>query len=285
MLPFSNKRKHNRQILHQTCKGGLINQNSYPSAPKLNLRPILTNISFGGMRLHFINSLNSITCDDLIKGRANLYIEFHLAPSMKELGVTARTKWSHKQKYHESTVTTLGVEYLLKTQDLYREIDYFFKSPTPQSILNRDRRFFPRVPLEINMDFKVEGIKILGFLTERKFNGKIINLSSTGMLIKTATPLQDKTLHWMSKNTSTLSTQFYLPELNQTFFIPARPVHISPKSNRFGSASTLIGLKFLGLSDHIQSQIQEYLLFKRNILLKEEVGVVDAEEQHPALVL
>ncbi len=268
MTLLSNHRKHHRLILHQSARCLVLRGNFLESSPRLDLKAVISNLSFGGMRLLFTGRAFDDKALTLLKsGQHNLFVEFLLPPALATLNVTCKVKWVSRKSYLNTELWLLGLEFVTKTQDLYREIDRFFKLANPGSEWVRERRFFPRVPERETVRFTVSGMKRWLFFP-RHFEGTIQNLSAMGLSVRTV--LKEKDMETLKSGVSHLKLEFGLPTF-QRMETEARAVHVEP--TRFESSpGAILGIKFLGLSEKDQGGLSEYVVAKRAAFLKETAG-------------
>ncbi|EKD25864.1 MAG: hypothetical protein ACD_79C01465G0002 [uncultured bacterium] len=265
-----NKRKHQRFFMQQTARSGLLNDNLVlNNRPRIQHRPVLSNISFGGMGLIFIPELNKETADLLQAGKNNIYLEFFLPPSINSMNVTGKVKWHYLKRINQSIYSTVGIEYVTKTQELYREIDKFLKSASPSSELYKNQRFFPRIHSEIKTQFTIPGVtKFL--VLPKYFEGTISNISVLGVKLKISPPLNQKDTNLLKEHSGFINLRFFLPSVKHMFTMKCRVIHVhNVQSGK--SHQTMIGLKFIDVNDKDRMLLIEYTSVKRSMFLKQEM--------------
>jgi c-di-GMP-binding flagellar brake protein YcgR len=266
-----NARKHSRAYLQHFARGGILHAKLTEFTPRLNMKPVIKDISFGGMGLILFSPLGNQTIELLQSGKSNLFLEFTLPSTMKMLGVTGKMKWMRKKNYLQTPYTSLGIEFTEKTQELYREIDRFFKMSTTQSEVNPNRRFFPRIPVKLKMEYTVTGLKKWG-LIQKVFQGDILNLSAQGLSLRTITPLTAKDYECIRTAPQNIKLRFYMDFANRFFNANARAVYINKSKD---SQSLIMGIKFIDLSEQDVSMLVEYLSVKRHTFIKEDISLLE----------
>ncbi|MBN2143256.1 MAG: PilZ domain-containing protein [Candidatus Aureabacteria bacterium] len=268
---MTDSRSHRRCYLQQYARGGILHRGWTEFTPRLNFKPVIKDISFGGMGLILFSPIGQQSLELLQNGKSNLFIEFNLPPSLKTMGITGKVKWVKKKNYLQTPFTTLGIEFINKTQELYREIDKFFKIATTQSELNPNRRFFPRIPVQLRTDYTIDGILNWG-LFPKVFRADVLNLSALGISIKTITPLKEKELKWLIKRPQQIKLKFFVDYLNRFVHTNARAIYFNPGSL---SQSVILGMKFINLPERDQSMLVEYLSLKRHLFIKEDISFIE----------
>jgi len=262
-----NNRTNQRLHMQHNAKLGILHAELANVAPRMTLKPVIANISFGGMGLIFIPELDEDLLDILLLGKSNVYIEFFLPPSLKSIGVTGKVKWIRRRNHINNPFTYLGIEFITKTQELYREIDKFLKAPSPSSDLLKNQRFFPRIYLDIHASFTISGFKRL-FLLSKTFDGTVLNISAVGMLLASAS-LKTNAINALRKK-NFIQLKFSIEQIHYQFSIQCRVVHIKT-IGKDENKQTILGLKFLNLNDKEKNLLIEYVVVKRVSLLQEEV--------------
>jgi hypothetical protein len=227
------------------------------------LKAILTNLSFGGMRLVFIGSFFDEETLALLKsGQRSLLVEFSPA-STTTLRVLCRVQWFLKKTYLHTEMWVLGLEFITKTEELYRDIDHFFKSTSSKSEETHERRLFPRVPENGALQCSTSSINRY-FFFPKYFEGILQNVSTTGMLIRVV--LKKRNIEKIKSRKVTLKINFELPSF-QRMQTGGSMVYMRPI--RFDPESVILGIKFLDLCEKNQGLISEYVVAKRASFLKE----------------
>ncbi len=263
-----NNRTNQRLHMQHNAKLGILHSELANVAPRMTLKPIIANISFGGMGLIFIPELSDDLLDVLLSGKSNVYVEFFLPPSLKSIGVTGKVKWIRRRHHVHNSFTYIGVEFITKTQELYREIDKFLKAPSPSSDLLKNQRFFPRVYVDINASFSISDFKRF-FLLAKIFHGNVLNISAVGVLLSVTPPLKANAMNALRKN-NLVQLKFTLEQINHPFSIQCRVVHMKT-IGKDDNKQTILGFKFLNLNDKEKNILIEYVVVKRVSLLQQEV--------------
>ena len=263
-----NKRKNLRQIIQQPARSDLIRAD-LDSSSRLRLRPVVTNLSFGGMGLLFLPSLDKNEIFQLHNGEANLHVEMTLPPSTRTLDVTGKVRWLRQKDYQDNHLTFVGIEFVNKSTELYREIDRFLKSPNPTSELYKNKRNFPRIHSDLKADFEIPGIKRFG-LFRKKNSAEIFNISAQGAMLSCLSKLSEKERAILRTSGTLIPLRFYLPTASKWLHLICRPVHCSV-SEKNGKETTWIGLKFVKLAEQDQLSLIEYVCIRKNVYLKKDI--------------
>jgi c-di-GMP-binding flagellar brake protein YcgR len=275
MRGIVNNRNHDRVPLQVNAQCGLMHEDVVESAPPLIHRPTLANLSFGGMRLLFVPSLQEREVERLRAGKSNLFLEFMLPPSTRPLQTTLKIKWVRKKKFGDTIALILGAEFVTKTQTLYREIDGYFQALSPSSVLYKDRRFFPRIPLNLDMKFTIQGIKKLGWF-QQIYDGEMVNISAVGLRLKPKTNFSRKTVKALRNESRLLYARFNVNEIGMPLTVTGRPVYLEGQKRDEIPAQPQIGLKFTNLSENHQGRLIEYVTVKRQQFLRQEIDAPSA---------
>lgn len=262
-----NKRKNIRQIIQQSARSDLVRAD-LDSSSRLRLRPVVTNLSFGGMGLLFLPSMDQEEIKELHNGDANLHVEMNLPPSTRMLGVTGKVRWFRQRSYQGNHLTFMGIEFVNKSTELYREIDRFLKSPSPTSELYKNKRSFPRIHSDLKGEFEIPGIKRFNFFRKRNAV-EIFNISAQGAMLNCLSSLSEKERNILKAGTL-IPLKFFLPSAAKWLHLGCRPVHCSV-SEKNGKEITVIGLKFVQLSEQDQIHLIEYVCIRKNVFLKKEI--------------
>lgn len=263
-----NKRKNIRQIIQQSARSDLV-RNDLDSSSRLRLRPVVTNLSFGGMGLLFLPSLGQDEIKELHNGDANLHVEMNLPPSTRTIGVTGKVRWFRQKAYQGNYLTFMGIEFINKSTELYREIDRFLKSPAPTSELFKNKRSFPRIHSDIKAEFELPGIKRFHFFRKKNI-AEIFNISAQGAQLNCLSRLSEKERNILNTPGTVFPLKFYLPTASKWLHLACRPVHCAV-AEKNGKELTVIGLKFVQLSEQDQIHLIEYVCIRKNVYLKKEI--------------
>ena len=273
MSLLSNHRKHPRLLLHQSARCVVLRGDFLDASPRFDLKAIISNLSFGGMRLLFIGRVFDEEARSLLKSNQHLLlVELCLPSSLATLQVTCRVKWFAKKFYVNNEMWVLGLDFVTKTQELYREIDRFFKSTNPSSEWVQERRFFPRVPENVRLRFSGSNMK-RWFFFPKHFEGNLQNLSAMGMLVHV---VLKKDIDILRIDNTHLKIDFRLSDFLH-IEAEARTVYVKPicsdndaspgyitiiKPQALIKLQALLGIQFLHLSEKNQDAILEYVAAK-----------------------
>lgn len=269
-----NKRKHTRTLIHQHAQSGIIRRRFPEMTPRLELKPVISNISYGGMGLLFAPEINPHTLAQLEHDKNRIYVEFYLPPSVRKIGVSGTVRWTCRKRHLDVPFLRIGIEFQTRTQELYREISRFHDNPARHSELYKNRRFFPRIPADCSAHFTISGIKKLGVLP-RSFAGRIDNISATGAGLLVGA-FNEKEFRIIRSGAAVLNLKFTLPGTANRLTLHARPVHIRRQRSSSASSGIHLGLKFVRMRERDLSLLFEYVCIKRVSLLKEEILPQDA---------
>lgn len=266
-----NKRKHQRHLTQQVAKSDFLTAEA-DSIQRYKYRPVISNISFGGMGLIFVPALDHAQFRMIQSGKVNLFAEFNLPPSAKMLGITGRIKWGIQKILPDTSYTTAGIEFVHKTPELFADIDRFIKSPAPFSDLFRNKRFFPRISSDIPAQISIPGLRKFCFFPVY-YSSMMKNISATGALLVIKSVLKEGEMQILKKHSALVSLKFQHPKSGKFYSVNARPVYVK-KSLEDNVPCSVIGVKFVNLTDKDKSGLIEYTAVKKVSFLKNEIGEI-----------
>ena len=266
-----NKRKHKRYVIQQRAKSDLLQGNT-DFVHRFRYKPTIVNLSFGGLGLLFVPAIETANLALLQSGKCNLFVEFNLPPSAKMLEITGKLKWSRQKTYGDISYSLVGIEFLHKTQELYREIDKFLKAPAPYSELFKNKRSFPRINSDLKTEFTIPGIKKFRIFP-KTFYGTLSNISAIGALVQIRPRLTDRELQILSGSDNLITLKFQLPGLMKNVSVEARPVHLR-NTIQAGMNHTTMGVRFVNMPESLQIKFVEFVSVRKVAFLKSEIEVM-----------
>lgn len=261
------KRKEPRIAMYRPSQAIIYSGNSPSSTfTHKKIRPVITNISFNGLGLLTFPELRFKDLEELIRGNHFLKVSFSLPPSINKIEVDCILRWSSTIELTDFSYTRIGVEYLVKTQELFREIESYTKSPSPGSLIHKNQRFFPRIHSNIPVKLNLPSIGFISSFFKKHYSAVIKNISATGMLIKVDDSLNNSTIEALRKSTTRLNISFYITPIKRKFHLLLRPIHIQVSKNH-----SLIGLKIVKIAPIEQALLLEYVAVRKALFLKSEL--------------
>lgn len=261
------KRKEPRVAIYRPAQASIYSGDSPSSTfPHKKIRPVITNISYNGLGLLNFPELRLKDLEELIKGNHFLKISFSLPPSINKIEVDCILRWSSTIDLTDFSYTRIGVEYLLKTQELFREIENYTKSPSPGSLIHKNQRFFPRIHSNIPIKLSLPSTGFISAFFKKSYSAVIKNISATGMLIRVDESLNSSTIEAIRRSTSRLTVSFYITPIKRKFHLLLRPIHIQVSKKH-----SLIGLKIVKIAPIEQALILEYVAVRKALFLKSEL--------------
>jgi c-di-GMP-binding flagellar brake protein YcgR len=262
-----NRRRYQRTPAQYFTKFAFINDKlSIQTPPGFN-RGVIENISFGGISMLAIPELPDGIRKMLTDGKLNVYLDFNLPPSLKQIEITGKVKWTKEKKIPQAGMTVLGIEFINKNKVLFKEIDDFIKTDGNSPLLKNKRRF-TRIPLDITVKFTIKKYRGLGLFT-KVYEGFLKDLSAGGMSITVTPALSKNYADNLLARRKYLFLKFFLPDFNKFFNLTGVATRITPGRVK-DRPSTVIGVKFINMSEPEQHGIIEYVSLKKTQYVKEE---------------
>ena len=271
-----NRRRYQRTPAQYYTKYAFLNENMMIQNPPGINRAIIENISFGGVSLIILPEIKAEIKKKLKDGKLNIYLDFNLPPSLKQIEITGKVKWIKDKILKDSKMSIVGVEFVNKNQALLKEIDDFIKSDGQGPLLKNKRRF-SRIPASLNVKFSIRKFKTLN-LFSTMHEGFVHDLSAGGMSLVVIPQLKKSYINSLLSRKKYLFLKFFLPESNRFLNVTGVPVRIrNIKIN--DKPATFMGVKFINISERDQHELIEYIACKKATFVKENVNEVKKEEK------
>jgi len=245
-------------------------------------RAIMDDINKRGMKLTITPVFDRKRFKEIKKklkdGKLNVYLDFNLPPSLKQIEITGKVKWFKEKEFKSTQMNIVGVEFINKNKVLFKEIDDFIKSDG-QGPLMKNKRKFSRVPTDINVKFTVRKFKNVG-LFSMMHEGFVRDLSAGGMNVLVSPALKKSYINSLLQRKKYLFLKFFIPESNRFLNLTGMPTRIKNiKLN--GKTATLMGVRFLNIGERDQHELIELICHKRACFVKENV-VEEKSKKKPA---
>ncbi len=124
-----NRRRYQRTPTQYFAKFAFINDKLAIQSPPGFNRGVIENISFGGLSLIIIPEMKMEMRKKLTNGKLNVYLDFNLPPSLKQIEITGKVKWVKDRKkskaadVSDESMNIIGIEFINKNKVLIIVID------------------------------------------------------------------------------------------------------------------------------------------------------------------
>ncbi len=168
----------------------------------------------------------------------------------------------------QSKMTILGIEFINKNKVLFKEIDDFIKSDG-QGPLQKNKRRFSRIPMDIYVKFTVRKYRKVGWFSS-VVEGFVRDLSAGGMSIVVMPPLKKSSINSLLQRKKYLFMKFFLPDCNRFLNLTGMPTRIRNIKIQ-NKIATLMGVRFLHIGERDQHELIEYVCHKHSSFIKNNV--------------
>ncbi|MBN1522676.1 MAG: PilZ domain-containing protein [Candidatus Aureabacteria bacterium] len=273
-----NRRRYQRTPTQYFTKFAFINDKLAIESPPGMTRAVIENISFGGISLIIIPEIEPDIRKRLKDGKLNIYLDFNLPPSLKQIEITGKVKWIKDKSLNKTRMSVVGVEFINKNKVLFKEIDDFIKSDGKGPLLKNKRRF-PRIPSNINVKFSVRKFKNVG-LFSTMHEGFVNDLSAGGMSMIVAPPLKKGYINSLLQRKKYLFLKFFLPDNNRFLSLTGLPTRIrNIKIN--DKTATYMGIRFINITESDQHELIEFICHKKSCFVRENVIDQNSSSKKP----
>ena len=275
-----NRRRYQRTPTQYFTKYAFINDQLSVETPPGFSRGVIENISFGGLSLILIPDIDPDIKKKLVNGKLNLYMDFNLPPSLRQIEITGKVKWVKEKEMNASHMSIIGVEFINKNKILFKEIDDFIKSDG-KGLLLKNKRRFSRIPMSINVKFSVRKFKNVGFFSVNH-DGFVRDISAGGMSVVVTPPLKKGHINSLLQRKKYLFLKFFLPGTNRFLNLTGVPTRIRNIKVK-NKIVTLMGVRFINVPETDSHELIEFICHKRSCYVKENVVEEKSPSQKPEL--